>query len=86
MDFHDLFDFLEQLQQNNNKEWMDDHRKWYKSLRTEFLHWLDDLDATLLKMGSYLCSLGFDDIRVDVEKVTLSDIVPERDIIPINWK
>ncbi|WP_349351518.1 DUF2461 family protein [Flagellimonas sp. MMG031] len=28
MDFNDLFHFLEELQQNNNKEWMDANRKW----------------------------------------------------------
>lgn len=50
MDFHDLFDFLDQLQQNNNKEWMDANRKWYQSLRKEFIHWLDDLDTTLASL------------------------------------
>ncbi|NAY90540.1 TIGR02453 family protein [Muricauda sp. JGD-17] len=50
MDFRNLFDFLEQLQQNNNKEWMDTHRKWYRSLRAEFILWLDDLDATLAQL------------------------------------
>ena len=50
MDFQNLFHFLEQLQQNNNKEWMDDNRKWYKSIRTEFIHWLDDLDETMAQL------------------------------------
>ncbi|MEM9648731.1 MAG: DUF2461 domain-containing protein [Bacteroidota bacterium] len=50
MDFIALFDFLEQLQKNNNKEWMDANRKWYKSLRAQFIDWLDDLDYTLAEL------------------------------------
>ncbi|WP_222985027.1 DUF2461 domain-containing protein [Flagellimonas meishanensis] len=50
MDFHNLFDFLEQLQKNNNKEWMDANRKWYHSLRAEFILWLDDLDVTAAQL------------------------------------
>ncbi|MCR9228718.1 MAG: DUF2461 domain-containing protein, partial [Flavobacteriaceae bacterium] len=46
MNFNDLFHFLEELQQNNDKEWMDSNRKWYKSLRNDFIAWLDDLDMT----------------------------------------
>ncbi len=29
---------------------MDDNRKWYKSIRTEFIHWLDDLDETMTQL------------------------------------
>ena len=47
MDFRPLFDFLEALQRNNNKEWMDRNRKTYRSLRAEFIAWLDHLDALL---------------------------------------
>ncbi len=50
MDFHDLFDFLEQLEQNNHKEWMDTHRKWYESLRANYILWLDDLDTELAQL------------------------------------
>ena len=50
MNFKDLFRFLEELQQNNNKEWMDAHRKWYKSLREDFMDWLDDLDLTMAQL------------------------------------
>ncbi len=47
MDFKALFHFLEDLQQNNNKEWMDAHRKKYQKLRNSFIEWLDELDAKL---------------------------------------
>ncbi len=47
MDFQDLFDFLTELQRNNTKEWMDANRKWYKSLRGDFILWLDNLDMTM---------------------------------------
>ncbi|WP_420400160.1 DUF2461 domain-containing protein [Flagellimonas sp.] len=47
MDFSELFDFLTQLQKNNSKEWMDANRKWYRTLRNEFVVWLDDLDLTM---------------------------------------
>jgi len=51
MNFNDLFHFLEELQQNNNnKEWMDANRKWYKSLRNDFIVWLDDLDMTMAQL------------------------------------
>ncbi|MGW9686730.1 DUF2461 domain-containing protein [Flagellimonas sp. 2504JD1-5] len=50
MNFKDLFNFLTQLQQNNNKEWMDANRKWYRSLRYDFILWLDDLDLIMAEL------------------------------------
>jgi len=50
MDFSKLFQFLTELQQNNNKEWMDAHRKWYQEIRTSFIQWLDHMDAELAKI------------------------------------
>ena len=47
MDFTQLFTFLEALQANNNKTWMDANRKWYRDLRNAFIHWLDELDHQL---------------------------------------
>ncbi|MBQ4818507.1 DUF2461 domain-containing protein [Aquimarina sp. MMG016] len=47
MDFKALFQFLEGLQQNNNKDWMDANRKEYQSLRNSFIQWLDRLDTKL---------------------------------------
>ncbi|MEM8506175.1 MAG: DUF2461 domain-containing protein [Bacteroidota bacterium] len=48
MNFQNLFNFLEQLQQNNHKEWMDANRKWYQEVRQDFVIWLDGLDAELM--------------------------------------
>ena len=47
MDFKALFVFLEALSRNNHKEWMDRHRGTYRSLRRDFIGWLDGLDAAL---------------------------------------
>lgn len=52
MDFTELFDFLSELEQNNTKEWMDAHRKWYTRMRNGYIHWLDDLDTTLAAMDT----------------------------------
>ena len=29
-----IFEFLEELQRNNSKEWMDQNRKWYESTKS----------------------------------------------------
>ena len=50
MNFKELFDFLHQLQQNNSKDWMDANRKWYTSLRKDFISWLDHLDLTMAEL------------------------------------
>lgn len=47
MNFKDLFQFLENLQANNNKAWMDDNRKHYHSIRNEYLNWLMRLDIEM---------------------------------------
>ncbi len=47
MDFKALFQFLQDLQNNNHKEWMDANRKQYQSIRNSFIQWLDELDAKL---------------------------------------
>lgn len=47
MDFRNLFSFLEKLQKNNHKEWMDANRKWYHELRNDFISWLDLLNLEL---------------------------------------
>ncbi len=49
MDFQRLFDFLEDLQRNNSKEWMDEHRKRYHNVRDEYIQWLHELDLLLQK-------------------------------------
>lgn len=47
MDYRALLDFLEDLNNNNSKEWMDRHRKTYRQLRADFVAWLDGVDARL---------------------------------------
>ncbi|TNF68942.1 MAG: DUF2461 domain-containing protein [Bacteroidetes bacterium] len=47
MDFRSLLEFLETLNKNNSKAWMDRHRNQYRVLRDGFIHWLDQLDARL---------------------------------------
>ena len=44
MDFKNLFQFLTELNQNNSKEWMDSHRKWYKEVRSGYISWLDGMN------------------------------------------
>ncbi|MBT8183507.1 MAG: DUF2461 domain-containing protein [Eudoraea sp.] len=50
MDFKALMTFLQELQKNNNKEWMDKNRKRYKALRNQFILWLDELDGMLAEI------------------------------------
>ncbi len=47
MNFEALFQFLNELQSNNHKEWMDASRKQYHSIRNSFIRWLDELDEIL---------------------------------------
>jgi uncharacterized protein (TIGR02453 family) len=47
MNFNDLFSFLEELQRNNHKEWMDDHRKEYQAVRNQYIDWLNQMDQRL---------------------------------------
>jgi uncharacterized protein (TIGR02453 family) len=47
MDFKALTLFLQELQKNNNKEWMDKNRKRYKALRNQFILWLDEINTML---------------------------------------
>lgn len=47
MNFQALFQFLEELQINNNKEWMDQNRPYYHAVRDEFIAWLDEMSKTL---------------------------------------
>lgn len=50
MSFRKLYDFLDELQDNNSKEWMDDHRKHYVELREWFISWLNDMNAQLANL------------------------------------
>ncbi|MEM9143148.1 MAG: DUF2461 domain-containing protein [Bacteroidota bacterium] len=50
MDFNNLIQFLKELNQNNSKEWMDAHRKWYKEVRDDYIQWLDEMDVKLAEL------------------------------------
>lgn len=52
MNFDTLFQFLEELQVNNHKDWMDDNRKRYHNIRDEYLKWLMQLDVELSEIDS----------------------------------
>ena len=43
-----LLAFLKDLQDNNNKEWMDAHRSRYQLIRNDFIEFLDELNAKLV--------------------------------------
>ncbi|WP_350285363.1 DUF2461 domain-containing protein [uncultured Croceitalea sp.] len=47
MNFQNLITFLKELQKNNNKEWMDANRKWYKEVRDDYIAWLDIMNEKL---------------------------------------
>lgn len=50
MGFQKLFDFLEKLNRNNSKEWMDEHRDEYVEVRDFYIAWLNELDMKLAKI------------------------------------
>ena len=50
MSFSKLFQFLRDLNRNNNKEWMDEHRKQYHDIRDFYIGWLNALDIKLAKI------------------------------------
>jgi uncharacterized protein (TIGR02453 family) len=59
MDFKRLFEFLETLHSNNSKEWMDQNRDWYETVKADYVKWLEDLDLKLSKIDkNYYSSSG----------------------------
>ncbi|MFD0933257.1 DUF2461 domain-containing protein [Psychroflexus salinarum] len=59
MNFERLFDFLETLNKNNSKEWMDEHRNQYETVKADYVEWLEDLDLKLSKIDeNYYSSSG----------------------------
>ena len=57
MDFKGLINFLNELKENNHKEWFDTHRTSYETLRKDFIDFLNKLLADLQKMDSGLIGL-----------------------------
>lgn len=45
-----MFRFLEELRDNNHKEWLDRHRKRYLDLKAEYQEWVDRLDVRLQQL------------------------------------
>lgn len=43
MNLTNSLSFLEQLAQNNTKEWMDANRDWYQDCRKEFIHFVEKI-------------------------------------------
>ena len=50
MHFNHLFEFLETLQKNNSKDWMDANRRYYHEIRDAHITWLDQLSLKLAKV------------------------------------
>ena len=49
MSFYQVFDFLRDLNNNNNKAWMDKHRDTYHEVRSFVIDWIENLDKRLQK-------------------------------------
>ena len=47
MNFKNLYQFLRKLQKNNNKEWMDEHRGEYHTVRDAYIDWLYQMNIKL---------------------------------------
>jgi len=47
MNMRKLFDFLRDLQRNNSKEWMDEHRDEYEAVRDDFIAFLNKINEAL---------------------------------------
>lgn len=50
MTFASLYDFLRKLQQNNTKEWMDEHRGEYHEVRDFYIEWLEKMNSKLAEI------------------------------------
>jgi len=50
MSFYKLYDFLRDLNKNNNKEWMDQNRSRYHEVRDWYIAWLNELDKELAEV------------------------------------
>ena len=50
MGFRKLFEFLRDLEQNNSKAWMDEHRSRYEEVRDFYISWLNEMDIKLAKV------------------------------------
>lgn len=53
MSFQNLYQFLEELNLNNSKEWMDVNRKNYHAVRDWYISWLENMSLKLSKVDKY---------------------------------
>lgn len=47
MNFKELYSFLRDLQENNNKAWLDENRNRYEDVRDGYIDWLDQMNKRL---------------------------------------
>lgn len=57
MNFKRALKFLEELNRNNHKDWLDEHRSTYKSIRQELIKWAEELDFKLSQIDPDYYSL-----------------------------
>ena len=50
MNFKQVFDFLERLNANNHKDWMDENRNEYHQIKQDLYEWLLDVDKELVNV------------------------------------
>lgn len=56
-----ILDFLRELKENNQKEWMDANRKWYEQARGEFKHLVSDILERMKDHDPSLAMLSVND-------------------------
>ena len=54
MNFRAPIEFLRDLDDHNDKSWMDEHRDYYNGLRADFEAWVGQLDERLRGIGGYV--------------------------------
>ena len=52
MHFPHLFEFLELLQKNNSKDWMDENRKYYHEIRDSHIAWLEQMSLKIAEVDN----------------------------------
>ena len=53
MNFKQLFKFLQDLEKNNNKAWMDANRSRYETVRDSYIEWLNEMDIKLAQVDKH---------------------------------
>jgi len=50
--FEPIYTFLQKLERNNHKDWMDIHRDQYHDARNLFIQWLDEMNEKLAEIDN----------------------------------